>query len=45
LGEHTREVLTELGYDDNDVARLVERGAVAVAQRIPADAAAAAVSG
>ena len=31
LGEHTREVLVELGYDDGDIAALVKQGAVAVA--------------
>lgn len=31
LGEHTREILVELGYDDGDIAQLVEQGAVAVA--------------
>ena len=29
LGEHTREVLASLGYDDEDVAALEESGAVA----------------
>jgi alpha-methylacyl-CoA racemase len=29
LGEHTREVLTALGYDDSDIAALEESGAVA----------------
>jgi len=28
LGEHTREVLTELGYDDGEIGRLAESGAV-----------------
>jgi crotonobetainyl-CoA:carnitine CoA-transferase CaiB-like acyl-CoA transferase len=28
LGEHTRQVLTELGYDESDVGRLVQSGAV-----------------
>ena len=31
LGEHTREILAELGYDDADIVRLVKEGAVAVA--------------
>jgi len=30
-GEHTREVLVELGYEDADIARLIRDGAVAVA--------------
>ena len=28
-GQHTTEVLRELGYDDSDIARLIETGAVA----------------
>jgi crotonobetainyl-CoA:carnitine CoA-transferase CaiB-like acyl-CoA transferase len=31
LGEHTREILVELGYDDGDIAVLVKEGAVALA--------------
>ena len=31
FGEHTREILVELGYDDADIVRLVKEGAVAVA--------------
>ena len=31
FGEHTREILVELGYDDGDIAALVKAGAVAVA--------------
>jgi crotonobetainyl-CoA:carnitine CoA-transferase CaiB-like acyl-CoA transferase len=31
LGEHTREILVELGYDDGEIAVLVKEGAVAVA--------------
>ena len=29
FGEHMREVLCELGYDDAEIARLIESGAVA----------------
>ena len=31
FGEHTREILVELGYDDGDIANLIKEGAVAVA--------------
>jgi len=31
FGEHTREILVELGYEDGDIAALVKAGAVAVA--------------
>jgi crotonobetainyl-CoA:carnitine CoA-transferase CaiB-like acyl-CoA transferase len=31
MGEHTREILVELGYDDGDIAAMVKEGAVAVA--------------
>jgi crotonobetainyl-CoA:carnitine CoA-transferase CaiB-like acyl-CoA transferase len=32
LGQHTREVLTELGIDDKRLARLVGRGVVATTE-------------
>ncbi len=35
LGQHSREVLEQLGYDEETVARLVESGAVIAAE--PAD--------
>jgi crotonobetainyl-CoA:carnitine CoA-transferase CaiB-like acyl-CoA transferase len=31
FGEHTREILVELGYDDSDIAALAREGAVALA--------------
>jgi crotonobetainyl-CoA:carnitine CoA-transferase CaiB-like acyl-CoA transferase len=31
FGEHTREILVELGYEDGDIAAMVKAGAVAVA--------------
>ena len=31
FGEHTREILVEMGYDDGDIAALIREGAVAVA--------------
>ena len=31
FGEHTREILVELGYDDGDIAAMIREGAVAVA--------------
>jgi crotonobetainyl-CoA:carnitine CoA-transferase CaiB-like acyl-CoA transferase len=32
LGQHTREVLTEIGIDEQRLAGLVERGVVATAE-------------
>jgi crotonobetainyl-CoA:carnitine CoA-transferase CaiB-like acyl-CoA transferase len=32
LGEHTREVLKEIGYDDGEIARLIKAGVIATSQ-------------